>query len=235
VRTKEERKQLRGNVCSCCKPFFDATIAQGFDEDNVHTIIQNCSKHRTRHTPPSTPDGFWSVSIDTPLEWKSNANTKTKEIDTKAENKNKIKEKEKEKELKDLIDSTNALLKKRKNDGDKKKKKPKANKDDENNCSTCYEANCFRKASLVQGFSYETLKHLVKPCNKHPVQNKDNDIWSVSIKTPENWKSKTKKRKTVDSSNANDNATDDIISVSSFDSVDVSDDFLDMPSFSQTK
>jgi hypothetical protein len=33
--------------------------------------VQLHSRHRNRSTPPSTPEGFWDLTVLTPEEWKS--------------------------------------------------------------------------------------------------------------------------------------------------------------------
>jgi hypothetical protein len=33
-------------------------------------MLDDCSRHRAKHTPNSTPDGFWALSVPTPPDWK---------------------------------------------------------------------------------------------------------------------------------------------------------------------
>ena len=59
VRNQEVRKtELKGYTCEECKAFFDAT---GMDTKELH--VKDCSRHRYRFTPPSTPEGFWEMSF----------------------------------------------------------------------------------------------------------------------------------------------------------------------------
>ena len=67
IRKKEERKALNGYTCNQCKDFYEKTF--GKDTDEYKEAIQLCSRHRHRHTPPSTPPGFWDIDIQTPEEW----------------------------------------------------------------------------------------------------------------------------------------------------------------------
>jgi hypothetical protein len=63
VRKKSEREALNGYECPECAKFVDE-VMQGngkyvFDRDE----LIRCSRHRGRHTPPQTPDGFWELSF----------------------------------------------------------------------------------------------------------------------------------------------------------------------------
>jgi hypothetical protein len=40
-------------------------------DENKHEFMKLCSKHKSRWTPPSTPDSFWEIGIHTPEEWKA--------------------------------------------------------------------------------------------------------------------------------------------------------------------
>ena len=33
-------------------------------------VLQSCSRHKARWTPPSTPEGFWSLTLHTPEDWR---------------------------------------------------------------------------------------------------------------------------------------------------------------------
>jgi hypothetical protein len=69
VRNKEERKSLIGHSCPQCIDFYENAF--GKDTEKCKEVIQLCSRHRTRYTPPpSTPPGFWDLDIHTPEEWK---------------------------------------------------------------------------------------------------------------------------------------------------------------------
>lgn len=61
VRGKEARAQLNGYACPECEPFFDALgELDGVDRE---ALIQQCSRHRHKHKPYETPDGYWELSF----------------------------------------------------------------------------------------------------------------------------------------------------------------------------
>jgi len=65
VRNKKERQSLKGRTCEDCINFVNA-ICDGngsnfFKKDG--SIVTECSRHRSRHTPPSTPADFWELSF----------------------------------------------------------------------------------------------------------------------------------------------------------------------------
>jgi hypothetical protein len=71
VRTKAGREALRGFCCEDCKEYYSALIAQGvYSEKDVQLMVQSGSRHRRKHTPPSTPEGYWDLSISTPEQWR---------------------------------------------------------------------------------------------------------------------------------------------------------------------
>ena len=61
VRKKDERRALPGRVCPECNGFFDAVCDN--DVFNKDDFVGLCSRHRSRHTPPQTPDNFWDLSF----------------------------------------------------------------------------------------------------------------------------------------------------------------------------
>ena len=69
IRKKDEREDLKGYVCKCCKPFYDAL---GLTDSQKKELIQHASRHRSKHTPPSTPPGFWDLSFMNSNDNKSN-------------------------------------------------------------------------------------------------------------------------------------------------------------------
>ena len=67
VRKKSERSLLPAYTCNECQAFANAMMASK-DRDGNHffdpkDVVQECSRHRSRFTPPSTPDGFWEMSF----------------------------------------------------------------------------------------------------------------------------------------------------------------------------
>ena len=64
VRKKSERELLPGFECEECRNYFKALQQQGiFSPSNKAEFLQKCSRHKSRFTPPSTPDGYWDLSI----------------------------------------------------------------------------------------------------------------------------------------------------------------------------
>ena len=66
------REALPGHVCYQCKQYFDALRGQGIavDEEAMRQTLQNCSRHKAQYSPPSTPAGFWDLTVKTPDDWK---------------------------------------------------------------------------------------------------------------------------------------------------------------------
>lgn len=73
VRNKEARAALPGHSCTECAKYFEALVQQGVvNDENLKEMMRQCSRHKSRWTPPSTPLGFWDLSIPSPDEWKMN-------------------------------------------------------------------------------------------------------------------------------------------------------------------
>lgn len=71
VRNRADRAALPGFACSECEQFYKVMMDQGIvTEENKADFMQSCSRHKARWTPPSTPDGFWDMSLNTPQEWR---------------------------------------------------------------------------------------------------------------------------------------------------------------------
>ena len=70
VRKKSDRDELPGFACEECSKYFDCLEQQGIiSPGSKADMLQRCSRHKSRDTPPSTPDGFWDMSIKTPDSW----------------------------------------------------------------------------------------------------------------------------------------------------------------------
>ena len=65
VRGKDARKTLRGFDCERCKQFYDSFVKQ-YGEERAAELKQECSRHRSRFTPPKTPEGYWDLSMQSP-------------------------------------------------------------------------------------------------------------------------------------------------------------------------
>jgi hypothetical protein len=61
VRNRDKRRAMPGHCCDECQAFVNVVCRDGaFDRD---AMIRECSRHRSNHTPPMTPDGFWELSF----------------------------------------------------------------------------------------------------------------------------------------------------------------------------
>lgn len=70
VRKRSERAALPGRACSECDKFYEAMEQQGIiSPTSRKKFVNECSRHRSKWTPPSTPEGFWDVSLGTPDNW----------------------------------------------------------------------------------------------------------------------------------------------------------------------
>jgi hypothetical protein len=80
VRKKSEREALYPYDCPDCAKFINA-VMEGKGKEIYHrNELVTCSRHRGRHTPPSTPSQFWELSfID---EKKENNNNKKNRTDS---------------------------------------------------------------------------------------------------------------------------------------------------------
>ena len=63
VRGKAAREVLNGYQCEECGDFFDAVFGGDGAKFYNRCDFVACSRHRARHTPPSTPEGFWNLSF----------------------------------------------------------------------------------------------------------------------------------------------------------------------------
>eukprot|EP00579_Thalassiosira_antarctica_P009476 CAMPEP_0201919124 /NCGR_PEP_ID=MMETSP0903-20130614/8109_1 /ASSEMBLY_ACC=CAM_ASM_000552 /TAXON_ID=420261 /ORGANISM="Thalassiosira antarctica, Strain CCMP982" /LENGTH=900 /DNA_ID=CAMNT_0048455587 /DNA_START=108 /DNA_END=2810 /DNA_ORIENTATION=+ len=59
VRGRDKRAALPGHDCEECRKFFDA-LGKGYDTGQM---VMECSRHRARHVPPSTPPNFWNLTF----------------------------------------------------------------------------------------------------------------------------------------------------------------------------
>ena len=67
VRKKDEREALRGHQCTEFSAYHDALVRQGIViEENLGEMLQRCSRHRARWSPPRTPEGYWDLTVRTP-------------------------------------------------------------------------------------------------------------------------------------------------------------------------
>ncbi|XP_051910536.1 DNA endonuclease RBBP8 [Hippocampus zosterae] len=58
VRKKDERRKLKGTTCKECEVYY----AHLPEEEKVKKLSE-CSRHRHRFIPPSTPENFWEVGF----------------------------------------------------------------------------------------------------------------------------------------------------------------------------
>lgn len=70
VRNKEQRSNLPGYSCTECEKWFEAMEQQGIIKKGERfEMLRDCSRHKSKATPPTTPEGFWSISLHTPDDW----------------------------------------------------------------------------------------------------------------------------------------------------------------------
>ncbi|XP_072323547.1 DNA endonuclease RBBP8 isoform X2 [Scyliorhinus torazame] len=58
VRNKEERRKMHGHTCKECEVYY-----ADLPEEERLKKLANCSRHRFRYIPPSTPENFWEVGF----------------------------------------------------------------------------------------------------------------------------------------------------------------------------
>jgi len=63
VRKREDRAKLKGFDCHECEEYYRGKIEEGFTEEQVAKLMNDCSKHRARYKPPLTPEKFWDPEI----------------------------------------------------------------------------------------------------------------------------------------------------------------------------
>jgi hypothetical protein len=70
MRNKAARECLPGTTCNECNSFYKALLDQGIMTPNGYEEkLKMCSRHKAQWTPPTTPEGFWDLSVNTPKEW----------------------------------------------------------------------------------------------------------------------------------------------------------------------
>ncbi|XP_002731259.1 uncharacterized protein LOC100375656, partial [Saccoglossus kowalevskii] len=60
VRKKDARKKLKGFNCKQCEEYFGGLDLN--DEEKLERM-KFCSRHRGKHTPPSTPEHYWELDM----------------------------------------------------------------------------------------------------------------------------------------------------------------------------
>jgi len=60
VRKHSERQKLQGFSCKQCEDFYKNS---GKSECEIQQQMQQCSRHRDKQRPPSTPEHFWSLGF----------------------------------------------------------------------------------------------------------------------------------------------------------------------------
>ncbi|XP_064298945.1 DNA endonuclease RBBP8 [Phalacrocorax carbo] len=58
IRKKEERRKLPGHTCKECEIYY-----ADIPEEEREKKLASCSRHRSRYTPPKTPENFWEVGF----------------------------------------------------------------------------------------------------------------------------------------------------------------------------
>ncbi|KAL8578846.1 hypothetical protein ACOMHN_022139 [Nucella lapillus] len=60
VRKQTERRKLKGFSCQDCQKYYQAL---GVSEGEGRRRMKECSRHRAKQAPPSTPEHFWSIGF----------------------------------------------------------------------------------------------------------------------------------------------------------------------------
>ncbi len=81
-RSRSEREMVQGHECEECKRYYRIMEQQGLittstnHECGLNETLRRCSRHKSHWSPPSTPDGFWDLTVHTPEEWKDSKKSK---------------------------------------------------------------------------------------------------------------------------------------------------------------
>jgi len=62
TRKKEDREKLVGRECELCNQFYDA-IEGDYNHFDRTKFVHDCSKHRSKFTPPPTPPHMWDIGF----------------------------------------------------------------------------------------------------------------------------------------------------------------------------
>lgn len=74
TRRRDVRAMLPGHTCAECEKYINVLLQQGIiqTEEERNAMLQTCSRHKSVDAPPpSTPEGFWDLTVHTPEEWTS--------------------------------------------------------------------------------------------------------------------------------------------------------------------
>jgi hypothetical protein len=79
-RSKSERELMDGHECEECRRYYRIMEQQGLItsadlECGLTETLRRCSRHKSHWSPPSTPDGFWDLTVHTPDEWRKDPHT----------------------------------------------------------------------------------------------------------------------------------------------------------------
>ncbi|XP_023342878.1 DNA endonuclease RBBP8 isoform X3 [Eurytemora carolleeae] len=63
VRKREDRAKLKGFSCAECEEYYNMKRDEGLSEEQIASLMNDCSKHRALYRPPLTPEKFWDPEI----------------------------------------------------------------------------------------------------------------------------------------------------------------------------
>ena len=63
IRTQEGRKKMPGFDCRECSAYYNMKMQEGLTIQQIHSVINKCSRHRAHHKPSKTPEKFWDADI----------------------------------------------------------------------------------------------------------------------------------------------------------------------------
>jgi len=63
VRGKEARKKLYGFDCRECQEYYHMKLEEGYCQEQILKMLNDCSRHRGLFKPPITPEKYWDPEI----------------------------------------------------------------------------------------------------------------------------------------------------------------------------
>ncbi|XP_055872485.1 DNA endonuclease RBBP8-like isoform X1 [Biomphalaria glabrata] len=82
VRKKDDRKKLEGFSCQECYEYYKNS---GLSDEAMKQKMNECSRHRAKYIPPSTPEHFWSIGFPDTAELYDKSHCQKSETPMKSE------------------------------------------------------------------------------------------------------------------------------------------------------
>ncbi|XP_005107975.1 uncharacterized protein LOC101854667 [Aplysia californica] len=77
VRKHSERNKLQGFSCKQCHDYYKNS---GLSEEEMQQKMKECSRHRDKFRPPSTPEHFWSLGFPDTAEYSARESSKGRSV-----------------------------------------------------------------------------------------------------------------------------------------------------------